>query len=130
LYHQIMTERLDQLLADKATVLVQENFTGVAAEWWWERRMGGGIAVCQTFHPKAVAHEISSRTGRTVGEVERILEEELGLEGDFEPVVLTFEISGDTTAVEAANILAARSVRPEGLAADLYRRTETILQGG
>jgi hypothetical protein len=65
-----------------------------------------------------------------VGEVERILEEELGLEDDLEPVVLTFEIPGDTTAVEAANILAARSVRPEGLAADLYRRTETILQGG
>jgi hypothetical protein len=125
-----MTERLDQLLADKATVLVQENFTGVAAEWWWERRMGGGIAVCQMFHPKAVAREISSRTGRTVGEVERIFEKELGLEDDLEPVVLTFEIPGDTTAVEAANILAARSVRPEGLAADLYRRTETILQGG
>ncbi len=92
--------------------------------------MGGGIAVCQTLHPKAVAREISSRTGRAVGEVERVLEEELGLDDDAEPVVLTFEIPGDTTAVEAANILAARSVRPEGLAANLYRRTETILRGG
>jgi len=25
---------------------VRENFTGVRAEWWWERRMGGGIEVC------------------------------------------------------------------------------------
>ncbi len=118
-----MTERLDQLLADKATVLVQENFTGVAAEWWWERRMGGGIAVCQELYPEAVAREISSKTGHSVEEVERILEEELGLE-DAEPVVLTFELPGDTTAAEAASILAERSVTPEGLAANLYRRIE------
>ena len=124
-----MTERLDQLLADKASVLVQENFTGVASEWWWERRMGGGIAICQTFHPKAVARDIASTTGRGVDEVGRIIEEELGLE-DIEPVVLTFEIPGDTTAAEAASVLAARSVRPEGLAADLYRRVEAIFKGG
>ena len=91
--------------------------------------MGGGIAVCQTLHPEAVAREISFRTGRAVSEVERILEEELGLEDEAEPVVLTFEIPGDTPALEAANTLAARSVRPEGLAANLYRRIETILQG-
>ncbi len=75
-----MTERLDQLLADKAMVLVQENFTDVAAEWWWERRMGGGIAVCQELHPEAVAREVASRTGRDVNEVEHVLEEELGLD--------------------------------------------------
>ncbi|CAA9433077.1 MAG: hypothetical protein AVDCRST_MAG37-684 [uncultured Rubrobacteraceae bacterium] len=123
-----MTERLDQLLADKATVLVQENFTGVAAEWWWERRMGGGIAVCQMFHPTAVAREIASRTGRDTDEVGRILEEELGLE-DAEPVVLTFDIPGDTTVAETASLLAARSGSPEGLAANLYRRVEEMLYG-
>ncbi|CAN5294315.1 hypothetical protein BH24ACT19_BH24ACT19_20570 [soil metagenome] len=121
-----MTERLDQLLADKATMLVQENFTGVAAEWWWERRMGGGIAVCQELHPEAVVREVSSRTGRDVNEVGRVLEEELGLE-DAEPVVLTFEIPGDTTAAEAASVLAERSGTPEGLAANLYRRIEEAL---
>ncbi len=124
-----MTERLDQLLADKATVLVQENFTGVASEWWWERRMGGGIAVCQELHPEAVAREVSSRTGRDTNEVERILEEELGLE-DAEPVVLTFELPGDATVAEAANILAERSNTPEGLAANLYRRVEEALSKG
>ena len=124
-----MTERLDQLLADKATVLVQENFTGVAAEWWWERRMGGGIAVCQELHPEAVVREFSSRTGRNASEVERVLEEELGLE-DAEPVVLTFEIPGDTTTVEAASVLAERSNTPQGLAANLYRRIEEALSKG
>lgn len=124
-----MNERLDQLLADKATVLVQENFTGVAAEWWWERRMGGGIAVCQELHPEAVVREVSSRTGRDVDEVARVLEEELGLE-DAEPVVLTFEIPGDTTTAEAASVLADRSGTPEGLAANLYCRIEEALSEG
>ncbi len=124
-----MTERLDQLLADKAMVLVQENFTGVAAAWWWERRMGGGIAVCQELHPEAVVREVSTRTGRDVNEVGRVLEEELGLE-DAEPVVLTFEIPGDVTAAEAASTLAERSGTPEGLAANLYRRIEEALSEG
>lgn len=35
-----MPEYLNQFLADKATMLVEENFTGVRAEWWWERRLG------------------------------------------------------------------------------------------
>ncbi len=124
-----MTERLDQLLADKAMVLVQENFTDVAAEWWWERRMGGGIAVCQELHPEAVAREVASRTSRDVNEVEHVLEEELGLD-DAEPVVLTFEIPGDTTVAEAADVLAKRSGTPEGLAASLYRRIEEALSKG
>ncbi len=124
-----MTERLDQLLADKAMVLVQENFTDVAAEWWWERRMGGGIAVCQELHPEAVAREVASRTGRDVNEVEHVLEEELGLD-DAEPVVLTFEIPGNTTVAEAADVLAKRSGTPEGLAASLYRRIEEALSKG
>ena len=121
-----MPEYLNQLLADKATMLVEENFTGVRAEWWWERRLGGGIAVCQVLNPAAMAREISKSTGEKPQEVERIIEEELGLE-DLEAIVLTFEIPGNTTAAEAARMLAERSATPEGLAADLYRRVEEAI---
>lgn len=116
-----MPEYLNQLLADKATMLVQENFTSVEAEWWWERRMGGGIAVCQELDPAAMSSEVSSKTGRREDEVQRVIEEELGLE-DQEPVVLTFEIPGETEVSDAARMLAERSTTPEGLAANLYRR--------
>ncbi len=118
-----MTEPLNQLLADSAYALVHESFTGVAANWWWERRMGGGIAVCQELDPAAVAREVAERTGRDEDEVRRTVEKELGLE-DAEPVVLTFEIPGDATAADASRILAERSATPEGLAANLYRRVE------
>jgi hypothetical protein len=118
-----MPEYLNQFLADKATMLVEENFTGVEAEWWWERRLGGGIAVCQELDPASLAREVSRKTGRDEDEVRRVVEEELGLE-DPEPVVLNFEISGDTEASEAAKMLAERSATPEGLAANLYRRVE------
>src|ERR671929_1280965 len=103
-----MPEYLNQFLADKATMLVEENFTGVRAEWWWERRLGGGIAVCQELDPKVMAREISKRTGRETQEVERVAKEELGLEG-LEPVVLTFEIPGHTAAAEGAHMLVERS---------------------
>jgi hypothetical protein len=122
-----MPEYLNQLLADKATMLVEENFTGVCAEWWWERRLGGGMAICQVLDPAAMAGEISERTGREMREVERVTEEALGLE-DLEPVVLTFEIPGDTAATEAARMLAERSSTPEGLAANLYRRVEEAVR--
>ena len=118
-----MPEYLNQFLADEATMLVRENFTGVRAEWWWERRLGGGIAVCQVLDPAAMAREISKRIGRETREIERAAEEVLGLE-DLEPVVLTFEIGGDTAATEAARILAERSGTPEGLATDLYHKVE------
>ncbi len=118
-----MPEYLNQLLADKATMLVEENFTGVHAEWWWERHLGGGLAVCQVLDPAAMAQEISERTGNEVRKVERATKEELGLE-DLEPVVLTFEMPGDTAAAEAARMLAERSATPRGLAADLYHRVE------
>ena len=121
-----MPEYLNQFLADKATMLVQENFTGVDAVWWWERRLGGGVAVCQELDPVSMALEISLKTGREAGEVERIIEEKLGLE-DSEPVVLTFEIPGDTLAGEAAKMLAERSATPEGLAVNLYRQVEKAL---
>lgn len=121
-----MPEYLNQFLADKATMLVQENFTAVNAVWWWERRLGGGVAICQELDSASMAQEISLKSGREVGEVERVIEENLDLE-DPEPVVLTFEIPGDTPAGEAAKMLAERSATPEGLAADLYRQVEIAL---
>ena len=124
-----MPERLNQFLAERANALVRENFTGVRAEWWWERRMGGGIEVCQALNPGEMIREASERTGTDVAEVRRVVEEELGLE-DTEPVVLTFEIVGDATEEEAAELLAERSSEPEGLAAGLYRRIEEVVSGG
>ncbi|HSL01670.1 MAG TPA: hypothetical protein VK869_15140 [Rubrobacteraceae bacterium] len=124
-----MPERLNQLLADSATALVRESFTGVRAPWWWERRLGGGIEVCQELDPKLMSREISERTGREVGVVRRAIEEELGLE-DEEPVVLTFEVPGEATVGEVARLLAGRSSSPEGLAAGLYRRVERTVRAG
>jgi hypothetical protein len=121
-----MPEQLNQFLADRANALVRENFTGVRAEWWWERRMGGGIEVCQELDPEAMGREISESTGKDPADVRRAVAEELGLE-DTEPVVLTFEISGDATPEAAAKLLAERSSTPEGLAAGLYRRVEEVL---
>ena len=123
-----MPEYLNEFLADRAAALVEENFTGVRAAWWWERRIGGGIEVCQELDPEAMSREISERTGRDFSEVRRIVEEELGL-GDAEPVVLTFEVPGDTEASRAAEMLAERSSEPEGLATGLYRQVEDALRG-
>jgi hypothetical protein len=120
-------EYLNQFLAERADALVRENFTGVRASWWWERRMGGGIEICQELDPEAMSREISEKTGRDVSEVRRTVQEELGLE-DTEPVVLTFEIPGDTEAGTAAQILAERSSTPEGLAAGIYRRIEEAVE--
>ena len=124
-----MPERLNQFLAERAGALVRENFTGVRAEWWWERRMGGGIEVCQELDPDEMSREVSEKTGKQVAAVRRVIEEELGLE-DTEPVVLTFEIAGDATEEEAAELLAERSSEPEGLAAGLYRRIEEVVRSG
>lgn len=124
-----MSEKLNQLLADSATTLVRESFTGVDARWWWERRISGGIEVCQELDPEAMSREISGRTGRQVTEVRRVVAEELGLE-DPDPVVLTFEIPGDASTGEVARLLAERSSTPEGLAAGLYRRVEETLGAG
>jgi hypothetical protein len=119
---------LNQLFADDATALVEESFTGVRAEWWWERRLGGGIAVCQVLDPAAMAREVSGKSDRQPSEVERTVKEELGLE-DLEPVVLTFELPGDTTTDEATRMLAERSATLKGLADGLYRRVEEKLAG-
>ena len=122
-----MPEYLNQFLADKAAALVRENFTGIEANWWWERRLGGGIEVCQELDPEAMSHEISEKTGRDVSEVRRVVQERLQLE-DTEPVVLTFEIPGDTEAGTAAEMLGERSSEPEGLASGLYRRVEEAVR--
>ena len=122
-----MPEYLNQLLADSATALVNESFTGVSAPWWWERRMGGGIEVCQELDPEAMSREISERTGHEVSEVRRAIAEELGLE-DAEPVVLTFEIAGETETRQVAQMLAERSSAPEGLASGLYHRVEEAVK--
>ena len=124
-----MSEQLNQFLAERANALVRENYTGVQAEWWWERRMGGGIEICQELDPEAMSREISERTGKDLAEVRRGVEEELGLE-DMQPVVLTFEISGDATAEEAAKMLAERSSAPKGLAAGIYQRVEVAVEAG
>ena len=124
-----MAEKLNELLADKATLLVRENFTGVRADWWWERRMGGGIEVCQELDPQQMARDLSERTGREVPKVRRAIEDGLGLDDD-EPVVLTFEIAGEATVAEAAGMLQERSSSPEGLAAALYAEVEGTLEEG
>ena len=124
-----MPEYLNQLLADSATALVHESFTGVSAPWWWERRLGGGIEICQEFDPEAASREISAKTGREVYEVRLAIAEELGLE-DAEPVVLTFEIAGENETGQVARMLAERSSEPEGLASGLYRRIEEIVRAG
>jgi hypothetical protein len=121
-----MPEYLNQLLADAATALVQESFTGVDAVWWWERRLGGGIVICQELDAATVSRKVSSRTGRSAGEVRSVVEKEFGLE-EGEPVVLTFEIPGDTPTPEAARMLAERSATPEGLATYLYHEVEEAM---
>jgi hypothetical protein len=108
---------------------VHESFTGVNARWWWERRMGGGIEVCQELDPEAMSREISERTGHEASEVRRAIADELALE-DTEPVVLTFEIAGETETRRVAEMLAERSSEPEGLASGLYRRIEEVVKKG
>ena len=123
-----MPEYLNEFLADKATILVEENFTGVDSHWWWERRMGGGIAVCQELDPETMSREIASKTDQDAPVVQAFVKEELGLE-DLEAVVLTFEMPGETSAAEAARMLQDRSSTPEGLAAGLYRQVEEVVRG-
>lgn len=121
-----MGDQIRELLADPATALVQESFTGVRARWWWERRISGGIEICQELNPEQMIREIAASTGRDAAEVRAVVVEELGLE-DMDPVVLTFEIPGDATPHEASLTLAEHSTEPEGLAAPLYRRVEEAI---
>lgn len=123
-----MASPLNQLLAGQAARLVHENFTGVEEEWWWERRIGGGIDICQTFAPRRLARELSEETGKPLPEIEDLVVREFDLE-DFEDITLTFEIPGGATDEEAARILRERSSSPKGIAAELYRRIEAALDG-
>ncbi len=107
---------------------MRENFDGVKADWWWERRLGGGIEVCQELDPEEMGREISRKTGRDIARVRRVVQEEFGLD-NTDPVLLTFEIAGDTEAGTAAGMLVERSSEPQGLAAGLYRRVEEALRG-
>ena len=122
-----MPEYLKELLAGSATALVNESFTGVNATWWWERRVGGGIEICQEFDPEAASREISAKTVQDVSRVRLAIANELGLDS-AEPVVLTFEIAGETETGEAARMLAERSAELEGLASGIYRRIEEIME--
>ena len=122
-YKGAVPDLLKELLADPATTLIHASFTNVRATWWWERRINGGIEICQELDPAVMARDISERTGTETPEVRRVIERELGLEDD-DPVVLTFEISGETTSHEVSQMLAERSSEPEGLAVGLYRQVE------
>lgn len=122
-----MSDQIKGLLADPATALVQESFTGVRVRWWWERRISGGIEICQELNPELMIQEIATSTDRNVTEVRAVVVEELGLE-DMDPVVLTFGIPGDATPHEASRVLAERSTEPEGLATPLYRRVEDVIR--
>lgn len=121
-----MATYVEQLLTDQTGALVDENFTGVEAEWWWERRVDGGVVICQEFDPERMVAELASALRREASEVRETAVRTLGLE-DFEPVVLTFDIPRDTTVDEAAELLAQRSRVAEGLAEKIYRQlAETI----
>ena len=122
-----MVTYVEQLLTDKIEALVEENFTGVEAEWWWERRMDGGVAIRQELVPERMTEEIASAFGRDVREVRGAAIMALGLE-DFEPVVLTFDVDRGATVEEAAHILAQRSRTAEGLAEKIYRRLAETLR--
>lgn len=121
-----MATYVEQLLTDQIGALVDENFTGVEAEWWWERRVDGGVAICQEFDPERMVAEMSVAFRHEVSEVREAAVRTLGLE-DFEPVVLTFDVARDTTVDEAAEILAQHSRTAEGLAEKIYRQLAETL---
>lgn len=116
-----MSQQLNEYLADQATLLVRESFTGVRAEWWWERRMGGGVEVCQELDPLRAGRELADESGVSRERATEAVLAELGVE-EAETVVLTFEVPGDVTADEASRLLSERSATPEGLASGLYDR--------
>ncbi len=126
-----METYIEQLLTDRIGDLVEENFTGVEAEWWWERRMDGGVSICQELAPEKMVAEVAAALDRDVWETRRTAVTALGLE-DFEPVILTFDLPRSATVDEAASILAERSRAAEGLAEKIYRglaetlRTQTV----
>ena len=123
-----MGKPLNRILADEMDDLVAENFTGVEAEWWWERRMDGGVEICQEFDPSTMIAEMAEASGRDVRDVQRAAIASLGLE-NLEPIVLTYEIPWNTTTEEAAESLAYRSSTANGLADNIYRHLARSLRG-
>ena len=121
-----MSQRLNEYLADQATLLVRESFTGVNAEWWWERRMGGGVELCQELDPERAARELARETGASREKAKEAVLAELGT-ADAEPVTLTFEIPGDATADDASQMLSQRPATSAGLARGLYDRVRQTL---
>ena len=111
--------RLDQLFADATDSLVKESFSGVDAEWWWERKPDGGVAVCQERDPESLVKEMSQVFGLAEAEVRRIAVRTLGLE-DFGPVELVYELRGDTSTEQAIRELEKRSSTSAGLAEGVY----------
>jgi hypothetical protein len=122
-----MERRLDSVFTDEAKALVDENFTGVEGEWWWERRIGAAITICQELDPAALLREVAGELGRDEEEVRRAAAEELGLE-DFDPLTLTYDIPGNTPVEEAARMLREKSATPRGLAEGVYRRVRAAAQ--
>lgn len=111
--------RLNQLFADPADSLVRENFSGVEAEWWWERRPDGGVSICQEMDPETLTREMALVFDLNEDEVRRRAVRALGLDS-FDPVVLVYELPGDTPEIRAAEALAERSSTSAGLAAGIY----------
>lgn len=124
-----MSGKLNEYLADQATMLVRESFTDVRAEWWWERRIGGGVEICQELDPVRAGRELSRETGVSRERATKAVLSELGLDEEAEPetVVLTFEVPGESTAEEVSSLLSERSAAPEGLAAPIYARARAAL---
>lgn len=111
---------LNQSYAEQTRNLIEENFNGIEAEWWWERRLGGGVTICQQFEPEVMVKEIAAALKRGEPEVREVAIRELGLE-DFEPVVLTYDLEGDIRVDDAARLLQEKSSTTEGLAEGIYR---------
>lgn len=122
-----MPDQLNQLLSERAMSLISGNFTGVEAPWWWERRMSGGVEICQELDPEEMIRDLAQKTGEPAEKVRRVVERDLGLE-DTDPLVLTFEIAGESTEREVAALLAERSSTPQGLAAGVYERVEQAVR--
>ena len=72
---------------------------------------------------------ITVKNGSPISGLRRIISHRLGLEND-DPVVLTFEIGGETAVADASRLLSERSASPEGLAAALYREIEAACSPG
>ncbi len=125
----ILDKRVDELLTDEAGALIEENFAGVEADWWWERRLSGNIAICQEFDPDAMALDMAEVFGLKVSEIRRRAVRELGLE-DFEPVVLVYDLASGATVEEAAGMLRERSATAAGLAEGIYRQVAEALKRG